>query len=235
MECFVIFVMAWCWCNATESKPQNVVRNMKKTLLLILAFSIFPLLNSCGIKYSTTELESNFTDKEIDDLRNITDFFIQSVCGNKDFENCYKKTNHDSLMMQGTGFWEKIDFAEQKKLYEKISKTTFDKIWMYCESTYYPSKTKSQVICAVALGKYQNYLADLGKVNPRIAKYADRIQASGAFSGFDIQYQEILKPNSDFDLNDPNIQLILAIHYLTLNDEMKRNAHLMEQNEPTFE
>ena len=25
MECFVIFVMAWCWCNATESKPQNVV------------------------------------------------------------------------------------------------------------------------------------------------------------------------------------------------------------------
>ena len=24
MECFVIFVMAWCWFNATESKPQNV-------------------------------------------------------------------------------------------------------------------------------------------------------------------------------------------------------------------
>ena len=25
MECFVIFVMAWCWFNATESKPQNVM------------------------------------------------------------------------------------------------------------------------------------------------------------------------------------------------------------------
>ena len=25
MECFVIFVMAWCWFNATENKPQNVV------------------------------------------------------------------------------------------------------------------------------------------------------------------------------------------------------------------
>jgi len=25
MECFVIFVMAWCWFNATESKPQNEV------------------------------------------------------------------------------------------------------------------------------------------------------------------------------------------------------------------
>ena len=29
MECFVIFVMAWCWFNATESKPQNVVRHFK--------------------------------------------------------------------------------------------------------------------------------------------------------------------------------------------------------------
>ncbi len=25
---FVIFVMAWCWYNATESKPQNVVYNV---------------------------------------------------------------------------------------------------------------------------------------------------------------------------------------------------------------
>jgi hypothetical protein len=37
MECFVIFVMAWYWFNATESKPQNVVKqfrneNMRKKL-----------------------------------------------------------------------------------------------------------------------------------------------------------------------------------------------------------
>ena len=30
MECFVIFVMAWCWLNATESKPQNVSGYLKK-------------------------------------------------------------------------------------------------------------------------------------------------------------------------------------------------------------
>ena len=33
MECFVIFVMAWCWFNATESKPQNVVGNCKTIAL----------------------------------------------------------------------------------------------------------------------------------------------------------------------------------------------------------
>ena len=31
MECFVIFVMAWCWCNATESKPQNVSGKSNRT------------------------------------------------------------------------------------------------------------------------------------------------------------------------------------------------------------
>ena len=30
MECFVIFVMAWCWLNATESKPQNVGNKLKR-------------------------------------------------------------------------------------------------------------------------------------------------------------------------------------------------------------
>ena len=28
MESFVIFVMAWCWFNATEIKPQNVAHNI---------------------------------------------------------------------------------------------------------------------------------------------------------------------------------------------------------------
>ena len=32
MECFVIFVMAWCWCNATESKPRNVTTYLLSTM-----------------------------------------------------------------------------------------------------------------------------------------------------------------------------------------------------------
>jgi hypothetical protein len=181
-------------------------------------------------------LEKNFTKGEISDLKKITAFFIQSICsdGESDFENCFKKTNHDSLMMKGTSIYAKIDFEEQKKLYDKISKKTFDEIWMYCESTYYPSNTKSQDICAVTTGKYQNYLAALGKEYPRIGKYAARIRAAGTFSGLDIPYHEILKMSSDFDLNDPNIQLILSIHYLSINDDAKRNAHLMERNKPAF-
>ncbi len=195
------------------------------------------VLNSCGTKYSITELESNFTNEQIADLKKITEFFKKYACDDmdSDLKTCFKQTNHDSLQANGVGIWTKIDFEAQKKLYGQISSTTFDEIWMYCESTYYPSEIKAKNICAVATGKYQKYLADLGKNNMRIAKYADRIQASGDFNRFDIQYHEILKETSDFDLNDPNVQLILAIHYLSINDQAKRNTHLIERKVPKFE
>ena len=151
-----------------------------------------------------------------------------------DFAKCYKQTNHDSLQAEGKGFWTKIDFEKQKELYEQISKSTFNEIWMFCESTFYPSETKAKSLCANATGKYQKFLADLGKTNPRIAKYAERIQASVDFNGLDIQYWEALKNKKYFDLNDPNIQLILAIHYLSLNDNATRNADLMERRKVKF-
>jgi len=65
-------------------------------------------------------------------------------------------------------------------------------------------------------------LTDLGKTNPRIAKYAKRIWDSGDFYSMDIHYSNILMNKKLFDLNDPNIQLTLAIHYLSLNDTEKR-------------
>ena len=46
MECFVIFVMAWCWCNATESKPQNVKCNIFSELTLKASLLLFRLIIS---------------------------------------------------------------------------------------------------------------------------------------------------------------------------------------------
>ena len=63
MECFVIFVMAWCWCNATESKPQNVVYNIFSELTQNASLLFFRLIflkklaeNFCVISEIWTEL-----------------------------------------------------------------------------------------------------------------------------------------------------------------------------------
>ncbi|WP_411767152.1 hypothetical protein [Winogradskyella sp. A3E31] len=210
---------------------------MKKTLLLTVSILILQIFFSCKSQYSTAELNTNFTQTEIADLKLISEFFKDEMClhMDSDFRTCYERTPHEYLLATGNGFWTNIDFEEQKELYKRISKSTFDAIWMFCESTFYPSKTKADELCAVANGRYQEYLTDLGKTNPRIAEYAERIQASGDFSGLDIQYWQVLKEKKSFDLDDPNIQLILAIHYLSMNDQAKRNAELIEKRTVKFE
>lgn len=207
---------------------------MSKTLLPIFTVLILQVFNSCKTQYSTTDLNANFTDEQIADLNRITDFFKREICLNMDadFKTCYERIPHEYLEATGSGFWTNINFDEQKELYNQISKSTFKEIWMFCESTYYPSKIKAKNICAVGTGKYQKFLADLGKANPKIAIYAERIQASGDFSTLDIQYWDVLNDKRSFDLNDPNIQLILAIHYLSMNDQAARNAHLIERRKP---
>ena len=62
MECFVIFVMAWCWFNATESKPQNVSGQLsgEKTLTTNSPLKIKSLTNyltpSCAKKLKIEKL-----------------------------------------------------------------------------------------------------------------------------------------------------------------------------------
>ena len=48
-----------------------------------------------------------------------------------------------------------------------------------------------------------------------------RIEA-GDFESVGLLQQSIYNNPKEFDLDDPNIQLLIAIHYLTLNDQQKR-------------
>ncbi len=198
---------------------------MRKTLILIFGIIILQVNFSCKTQYSATELNKNFTSEQIADLNKITEFFKSEMClhMDSDFKTCYERTPHEYLEATGNPFWLNIDFEKQKELYQNISKSTFDEIWMFCKSTEFQTGKETKSLCANAIGKYYKYLVDLGKQNPKIAKYAERINASGDYIGLDIRYWNVLKDKRSFDLNNQNIQLILAIHYLSLNDQEKRN------------
>ena len=198
---------------------------MRKAIILIFGIIILQLNFSCKTQYYATELNDNFTTEQISDLNKISDFFKNQICLNmdSDFKNCYERIPHEYLEATGSGFWTNIDFEKQKELYGQISKSTFNEIWMFCKSTEYKTGKEIKSLCTNSTGKYYKYLSDLGNKNPRIAKYAERINASGDYNGLDIQYWNVLNDKKHFDLNNPNIQLILAIHYLSLNDQEKRN------------
>ncbi len=207
------------------------MHNMRKAIILIFGVIILQLTFSCKSQYSATELNKNFTAEQIADLNKITEFFKSEMCLNmdSDFKTCYERTPHEYLEATGNGFWNNIDFEKQKKLYDQISQSTFDEIWMFCKSIEYETKKETKSICANAFGKYYNFLSDVGKNNPYIAKYAEKINASGDFYGIDIEYWNVLNDKKQFDLNDPNIQLILAIQYLSLNDQEKRKEKWTEE------
>ncbi|MVO11080.1 hypothetical protein GOQ30_18065 [Flavobacterium sp. TP390] len=180
---------------------------------------------SCKSQYSTSELKNNFTENEIEDLNKIREFFISETCVNtqNDFKSCFKKIPHEYLQAYGNGFWENINFERQTELYKQISKSTFDKIWMFCKSGNPNEPDKHyKFLCAVSQGQYSNYLSELGKNNKRIAEYAKSINDYGAFTSLELTTWEILNNKKYINLNDPNVQLILAIHFLTLNDDLKR-------------
>ena len=63
--------MAWCWCNATESKPQNVGSNFMKTLISILTIFITTGLfaqNKSAEDFGFRHIETIFNGDKVDIL-----------------------------------------------------------------------------------------------------------------------------------------------------------------------
>lgn len=178
-------------------------------------------------------LNQNFTIEERADLDKIKNFFKEEIClyDELDFKTCYEKIPHEYLFWTSRPFWNNIDFKKQQLLYESISQSTFNKIWSFSKTRYNYINQTVMSLGGVADGEYVDYLIEIGQHNARIAKYATSIKEAGRFSSLYIDYREVLKDDSSFDLNDPNIQLILAIHYLSLNDESSRNAELIQKKE----
>ena len=67
---------------------------------------------------------------------------------------------------------------------------------------------------------YMNYLKETGTSNPLIFKYYEMLNDMGAIihAGMLVYY---LFHANDFDLNNENERLIMAIHYMTVSEEFK--------------
>lgn len=197
---------------------------MRKVLILIFGIIILQLSFSCKSQYSTVELENNFSTDQISDLNKIRDFFKNQISENKksDFKVCFSKILPGLLENGWHPILEKVDFEKQKELYNSISKSTFDEIWEFGKATYPDTGLELKNLGSKYNGKYQKFLTEFGKNNSEVKNYADRLIEAGDFESVGWLQQSIYKNPEEFDLDDPNIQLLIAIHYLTLNDQQKR-------------
>ncbi|GAA4324679.1 hypothetical protein GCM10023115_41660 [Pontixanthobacter gangjinensis] len=214
----------------------STTKYSKLKIIVIVAFLCF----SCSKKFSTTELKNNFSERQIKDLELLTAFFKNQICTNNsktNFKKCFENLPPAPEFRQEGHYpiSDHIDFNEQKIIYDKISKSTFEEIWNLCESYYPDSGRKTKEICSAYKGNYQNFLIEVGLQNDAIKNYAERITGSGDFNGLFLTQHHIIKNKKDFDLNDPNIQLIIAIQYLSINDQLNRNPRPKLDRIPKFE
>jgi hypothetical protein len=199
----------------------------KNAKILLIGFLVLQF--SCKTDNSMNELKNNFTKNEIEDLKIITKFFKGQICQNQtnsDFKNCFEQILPELLDNGYQLIINKADFNKQKELYESISKTTFDKLWGFTKLRKGYRENNKQVYKSISIstvGVYMEYLKEFGKRNEYISEYTDGIYTRGAIGGYPTLESDLyLNPNS-LDLNDFNIQLIISIHYLTLNDNAQRD------------
>jgi len=187
---------------------------------------------SCSTSEST-DLKSNktisetFNESEIKDLQIIFDFFNNQICNSKKLNNeslneCYEIYCYEIREQRKTGFNfnSKIDFEKQLEMYKRIDKSTFKEIWYFQNRKDINSLDNYKYLEYSYLGKYKSFLKNYGQENKAIHNFYEGIEFEGGINpstlgGLDIHYE-------NFDISDIRTKLVIAIQYLTFNDQLER-------------
>ena len=187
---------------------------------LFFALLVFNLI-SCDKGFRTPELEAHFSKGEMADLSKIVDFFNQQLCQDQDkpqFESCFK--NHLHLLLESTNnpLLQLIDFKEQEGLYNTISKSTFDAICLIKQRKTPDPEISYKTNNLNLDGPYFNFLKALGLKNNLVLEYTEYLRYAGGVENYGILESDIFRKKEGLNFKDPNMQLLIAVHYLTAND-----------------
>ncbi len=190
-------------------------------ILYIILISIS--VSSCSQKFRSTELKDNFSRDEIKDLQKLKSFFQSQMCGSTDdFKSCI-----DSLIpyLGEHGYvpiLENVKFEEQKELYSNFKSNLFSEIWEFGKARNLRENKTYKSMGLNIEGKYALFLKDLSKRNPDLEQYYERIMGAGDWESMGLLQQRIYTNPEYYDLKDPSIQVLIAVHFLTQNDQQKR-------------
>lgn len=208
-------------------KPLGTNSRMKTFQIFIIFFLINFSVKSQEKLGENLTIKSVFNKIEIQDLALILDFFDNGVCKTENIDksnisDCYQSFFERMAESEKTGIIEfRISFNEQKLIYKKISQSTFNEIWTFGKSWKRESSQKFKYLSYNLNGKYAEYLEELGNENKIIKNYIDTLLAAGDISP--IMFANVLMGYKNYDITDIRIRLMIAIHYMTLNDQEERN------------
>ncbi|MEN8123272.1 MAG: hypothetical protein ABFS35_23245 [Bacteroidota bacterium] len=113
-----------------------------------------------------------------------------------------------------------IPFENQIQMYDRIDEITFQNIWTFNKSWKpdLPGTLKS--IGIKYNSKYVDFLELFGKESEVVNNYYEDLMSCGDISP--TMVADVLINHAQYDIQDERIRLLIAIHYLTLNDQYER-------------
>jgi hypothetical protein len=194
----------------------------------IKVFTAFLLISFvCYGQSSEVDFNKYFSETEIKDLNTITDFFQNELCGNsnrREFGSCIRKLVPDIIDFENNFIEKKINYRRQKKLYNQISKNTFDKIWSLNKSWRLEEpKYEYETLSFSGNTEFIQFVLDLGKTNGFLSKYGQELRAVGGFDNGNYIASNIIEFLESINIEDRGVQILFAIHYLSENDNRKRD------------
>lgn len=196
-----------------------MTRKLVIFILIITTISCEPNQNDIG---NYQEINEIFDRTEIQDLREIIQFFNTAICtsenlSNDDVNKCYNqylKRLNENLTTE-VGLELQISFEDQKAFLEQLNPNTLNQIWSYEKIWNKTSDTLE--IRDYNLGKYMEFLKEFGKANDKANKYYENLMSIGVISPS--AFADMLINYREYNTEDERIKLLIAIHYLTINEE----------------
>ncbi|WP_430965316.1 hypothetical protein [Spongiimicrobium sp. 2-473A-2-J] len=196
-----------------------------KSIFILLFFSI--LFQSFG-QNSELNLNNYFSETEIADLNRMTDFFQSELCGKTDrieFGECLMVSFPENRELFQYCVSGQISYRKQKKLYKTLNNSTFKKIWALCPSTILITEPEYeyQSICFSGDTQFLAFIKALGEQNEYLKYYGQKLERIGGFDSGTFLSESIIGQSEKWNLDNRNVQIFLAIHYLTHNDLENRD------------
>lgn len=196
---------------------------MKNLLVIGLVLGLTNCSVSHGGFADDKIISESFTKTETRDLQLLVDFFNQTICdSNSKLMDCYLAFFNKVKQAADSGsIYLHIPFEQQQNIYETFEDSTFHQIWAFGNSlTHKNLRDTLKEIHYKWDGKFMNFLKIAGKKDKFIKEYHESVETFGGISPSLIA--GIIMNHDKMNFEDPKVELVIAIHYLTLNDQYKR-------------
>jgi WD40 repeat protein len=197
---------------------------MNKIILTALIFLTFGCKNEHTVSLENDPIINEyFNINETQDLSKILLFFENQISTSKDskniidsyelfFKNLKPEMKPEEINLN-------ISFNDQENFFASIDPDLFNEIWYY-RTDYNPIEKDSVTsIHYKWKGKYFDFLFAVSEKDKAIEKYFEDFTAVGDISPSVLAYS--MMDFQQYDLNFERIRLIIAINYLTFNEQLR--------------